>query len=198
MAEFTSDVTIEDVAIRDTNVSSAVDEPVRATILDMLAEGERTVAEIDEELSARGYDRTRNTVRHHVNELREAGLVEVARLEERRGATTKYYRANTIVLSYALPEGARDDVAEMAAEIAPDVASLVSNLEATHGETIDRIADEMAPCAHCRSQKYETYLLVTILRRAFVEGVVRGRREAGENGDGGEDRNGVGDGENGS
>lgn len=172
MSEFTSDVTIEDVAVRDTNVSSAVDEPVRATILDMLAERERSVAEIDEELSARGYDRTRNTVRHHVNELRDAGLVEVARLEERGGGTTKFYRANTIVLSYALPEDARADVAEMAAALAPEVADLVADLEDEYGETIDRIVDGMAPCEHCRTQKYETYLLLTVLRRAFVAGVV--------------------------
>ncbi|PCR91033.1 winged helix-turn-helix domain-containing protein [Natrinema ejinorense] len=173
MPEFTSDVTIDDIAVRDTNVSSAVDEPVRAMILDMLADTTLSVTEIDEELAGRGYDRTLNTVRHHVNELRDAGLVEVARLEERNGGTTKYYRANTIVLSYALPEDARADVDSMARELAPDVAALVADLEAAHGETLDRIADEMAPCEHCRSQKYETYLLLTILRRAFVAGTLR-------------------------
>lgn len=174
MTEFTSDVTVDDVAVRDTNVSNAVDEPIRAMILDMLAEAELSVAELDEELAARGYDRTRNTVRHHVNELRDAGLVEVARLEERSGGTTKYYRANTIVLSYAVPESRRADVERMADSVAPDVADLVADLEGEYGETIDRIVDEMAPCEHCRNQKYETYLLLTIFRRAFVEGVVRG------------------------
>ncbi|SDR08452.1 winged helix-turn-helix domain-containing protein [Natronobacterium texcoconense] len=175
MAEFTSDVAIEDVAVRDTNVSSAVDEPIRAMILDMLAEEALSVSDLDERLERRGYDRTLNTVRHHVNELRDAGLVEVARLEERGGGTTKYYRANTIVLSYAIPDDRREDVAAMAAEIAPEIAEIVSELEADHGESIERIADEMAPCEHCRSQKYETYLLLTILRRGFVEGVVRDR-----------------------
>ncbi|WP_265111968.1 winged helix-turn-helix domain-containing protein [Halosolutus halophilus] len=178
MAEFTSDVTVEDIAVRDTNVSSAVDEPVRAMILDMLAEAELSVADIDAELAGRGYDRTRNTVRHHVNELRDAGLVEVARLEERNGGTTKYYRANTIVLSYALPAGSQEDLDAMAHEIAPEIADLVGSLESEYGETIDRIVGEMAPCEHCRNQKYRTYLLSTVLRRAFVEGVVR--RDDGE------------------
>lgn len=173
MTEFTSEVTVDDVAVRDTNVSSAVDEPIRAMILDMLAEAELSVAALDDELEARGYDRTRNTVRHHVNQLRDAGLVEVARLEERGGGITKYYRANTIVLSYAVPDDARADVAEMADAIAPDVADIVADLEDEYGETIDRIVDEMAPCEHCRNQKYETYLLLTVLRRAFVEGAVR-------------------------
>ncbi|QCC60387.1 winged helix-turn-helix domain-containing protein [Natrinema thermotolerans] len=173
MAEFTSDVTIEDIAVRDTNVSSAVDEPLRAMILDMLAERARSVAEIHAALGERGYDRTPNTVRHHVNELRDAGLVEVARLEEEGGATTKYYRANTIVLSYALPDDADAAVAAMADEITPEVAALVAELREEYGEEIDRIVGEMAPCEHCRTQKYETYLLSTVLRRAFVAGTVR-------------------------
>ncbi len=173
MPEFTSDVTIDDIAVRDTNVSSAVDEPVRAMILDMLADTARSVTEIDAELAERGYDRTLNTVRHHVNELRDAGLVEVARLEERNGGTTKYYRANTIVLSYALPEDARAAVDSLARDLAPDIAALVADLETTHGDALERIADGMAPCEHCRSQKYETYLLLTILRRAFVAGTLR-------------------------
>lgn len=173
MAEFTSDVTVTDVAIRDTNVSSAVDEPVRAMILDALAEAERSVADLERELADRGYERTTNTIRHHVNELRDAGLVEVSRLEERGGGTTKYYRANTIVLSYALPDGADAVVDELARQIEPELDALVSNLEAAHGDTIDGLADEMAPCAHCRTQKYETYLLLSVLRRAFVRVAVR-------------------------
>ncbi|EMA41721.1 ArsR/SmtB family transcription factor [Halobiforma nitratireducens] len=183
MTEFTSDVTLEDVVVRDTNVSNAVDEPVRAMLLDMLADRERTVSELDSALERRGYDRTENTIRHHVNQLRDAGLVEVARLEERGGATIKYYRANTIVLSYGVPDDRREDVAAMAADIAPEITGIVADLEDEYGDHIERIADEMAPCEHCRGQKYETYLLLTILRRGFVEGVVReqnGAADAGE------------------
>jgi hypothetical protein len=106
MTEFTTDVGVRDVVVRDTNVSAAVDEPFRAMTLDMLAAESKTVADVHAELSDRVLRPVEAPVRHHVNELRDAGLVEVASLKERRGATTKYYRANTLVLSYALPEGA--------------------------------------------------------------------------------------------
>ena len=33
---------------------------------------------------------------------------------------------------------------------------------------IDTITAQMQPCEHCRTQKYETYVLLTVLRRAFV------------------------------
>jgi DNA-binding transcriptional ArsR family regulator len=168
MTEFTTDVRLTDIAVRDTNVSTAVDEPFRAMILDMLADDAMPVAAIHEELARRGFDRTENTVRHHVNELRDAGLVEVARLEERRGATTKYYRATTVVLSYSLPEGGDAVVDELAADVEPAVAELVDRLRSEHGEDLDELAASMAPCEHCSDQKYETYLLLTVLRRAFV------------------------------
>lgn len=170
MTEFTADVELEDIAVRDPAVSSAVDEPSRAMILDMLADREMTIGEIDVELADRGYDRTENTVRHHVNELRDAGLVEVARLEERRGGTTKYYRANTVVLSYELPERTLGDIEPLVDAAEPRVAALVADLRAEYGDVLEEIADEMAPCQHCRDQKYETYLLLTVLRRAFVRG----------------------------
>lgn len=171
IVEFASDVRIEDIAVRDTNVSKAVEEPLRAMILDMLAEEALAVGEIHDRLAERGYDRTENTVRHHVNELRDAGLVEISRLEEGRGGTKKFYEANTIVLSYAIPEGREDDITAMSEAIEPEIGTILDRLDANHGDLIDGIADEMAPCAHCRTQKYETYVLLTVLRRAFVSAV---------------------------
>ncbi|MFB6189775.1 MAG: helix-turn-helix domain-containing protein [Halapricum sp.] len=176
MVEFASDVRIEDIAVRDTDVSKAVEEPLRAMILDMLAEEALDVGEIHDRLAERGYDRTENTVRHHVNELRDAGLVEIARLEEGRGGTKKFYEANTIVLSYAIPDGRAEDVAAMSEAIEPEIAAILDRLEAEYGDVIDAIAGEMSPCAHCRTQKYETYVLLTVLRRAFV-GAVQDRSD---------------------
>jgi hypothetical protein len=60
MSEFTADVQLKDIAVRDTNLSDAVDEPFRAMILDMLADDAMTVSEIHEELENRGFDRTLN------------------------------------------------------------------------------------------------------------------------------------------
>jgi len=169
MSAFESDVELADIVVRDTDVSSAVDEPVRATILDMLAEQAMTVDEVHAVLDDRGFERTVNTVRHHVNELRDAGLVEVERLEERRGGTLKFYRANTIVLSYSVPEDSRAEIAEMADWMGARLAPLIDELLDEYGDDIERIADQMAPCEHCRTQKYETYLLLTVFRRGFVD-----------------------------
>lgn len=89
-------------------------------------------------------------------------------LEERRGGTSKYYRANTIVLSYRLPEGSDEAVTEMATRLEPQIEEIVALLRSEYGDDLREIATEMTPCDHCTTQKYETYLLLTVLRRAFV------------------------------
>lgn len=172
MSTFESDVELTDIVVRDTDVSSAVDEPVRAMILDMLADRAMTVDDVHEELTNRGFERTVNTVRHHINELRDTGLIEIERLEERRGGTLKFYRANTIVLSYSIPETSRDDISEMADWMSPRLEPLIEELLDEYGTDIKQIADQMAPCEHCHDQKYETYLLLTVLRRGFVSAYV--------------------------
>lgn len=159
---------IEDIAVRDTRVSDAIDEPMRAMILDILSEEALTAAEVHQRLDDRGIDRTENTVRHHINELRDAGLVDVVRFEEGRGGTTKYYSANTIVLSYSLPESADDAVEEMIDAIQPQLTDALATLDQEYEDEIEDIVADMPPCEHCQTQKFETYVLLTVLRRAFV------------------------------
>lgn len=159
---------LADIAVRDTRVSDAIDEPMRAMILDILADEGRTAGEVHDCLADRGIDRTENTVRHHINKLRDAGLVDVVRFEEGRGGTTKYYRANTIVLSYSLPDSADPAVEEMIGAVQPQLTDALATLTEEYEDTLGDIVADMQPCEHCRTQKYETYVLLTVLRRAFV------------------------------
>ncbi|WP_353633249.1 helix-turn-helix domain-containing protein (plasmid) [Halobacterium sp. NMX12-1] len=161
---------LEDIAVRDTRVSDAIDEPMRAMILDILADETLTASDVHERLADRGIDRTENTVRHHINELRDAGLVDVVRFEEGRGGTTKYYGANTIVLSYSLPDSADSAVEEMIDAIQPQITDALTTLTDEYDDEIKDIVTDMQPCEHCRTQKYETYVLLSVLRRAFVRG----------------------------
>ena len=159
---------LDDIAVRDPRVSDAIDEPMRAMVLDILSEEALTASEVHERLGNRGFDRTENTVRHHINELRDAGLVDVVRFEEGRGGTTKYYHANTIVLSYSLPDSADAAVEEMIDAVQPQITDALATLTDEYDDAIEGIIADMQPCEHCQTQKYETYVLLTVLRRAFV------------------------------
>ena len=104
MALLDSDVSIREVVTTDPEKARALDNDVRAKLLDMLVDEEMTIEEIHGELQRRGEEKAETTVRHHVNVLQDAGMVEISRLEEAGGGTRKYYRSNTRVFSYDLPE----------------------------------------------------------------------------------------------
>jgi len=99
MALLKSDVPIREVVTTDPEKAKALENDVRAKIIDMLADEEMTIEGIHEELQRRGEDKAETTVRHHVNVLKDAGMVEIARLEEAGGGTRKYYKSNTRMFS---------------------------------------------------------------------------------------------------
>src|ERR671911_263562 len=64
----------------------ALADPLRATILDLLLERAATVAEL-----AAAVKRPKSTVAHHVNVLRDAGLLRVVRTRRVRAIDERYY-----------------------------------------------------------------------------------------------------------
>ncbi|MFC4989264.1 winged helix-turn-helix domain-containing protein [Saliphagus infecundisoli] len=169
MALLESDVPIREVVTTDPEKAKALENDVRAKILDMLAEVEMTIEGIHEELQRRGEEKAETTVRHHVNVLKDADMVELARLEEADGGTRKYYKSNTRVFSYDLPEGADETLAGMQATATGELESLVETLYEEHGNEIERVAREMKPCEYCETQHYEEFVLRELLNRALID-----------------------------
>lgn len=164
-----SDVPIREVVTTDPEKAKALENDVRAKILDMLVDEEMTIEEIHEELTRRGEEKAETTVRHHVNVLKDAEMVEIARLEEAGGGTRKYYRSNTRIFSYDLPTNADETLAPAQATTTEELASLVENLYAEHGDEIEAVAQETKPCKYCETQHYEEFVLRELLNRSLIE-----------------------------
>ena len=169
MALLESDVSIREVVTTDPEKAQALDNDVRAKILDMLVDEEMTVEAMHEELQRRGERKAETTVRHHVNVLQDAGMVEISRLEEAGGGTRKYYRSNTRVFSYDLPEEGAETLAAACAAATEELGTLVETLYAEHGEEIEAVARETKPCEYCETQHYEEFILRELLDRALIE-----------------------------
>jgi len=169
MALLESDVPIREVVTTDPEKAKALENDVRAKILDMLATDEMTIEEIHDELHCRGEEKAETTVRHHVNVLKDAGMVEIARLEEAGGGTRKYYKSNTRVFSYDLPENSRDLLASAQATTTEELAGLIETLAEEHGDEIEAVAREMKPCEYCETQHYEEFVVRELLNRALIE-----------------------------
>ena len=169
MALLESDVPIREVVTTDPEKAKALENDVRAKILDMLSEEEMTIEAIHEELRRRGEEKAETTVRHHVNVLQDAGMVEIARLEEAGGGTRKHYKSNTRVFSYELPDDSDEALAEAQTTTTDELSDLVETLYAEHGDDIEAVARTMKPCEYCETQHYEEFIIRELLNQALID-----------------------------
>jgi DNA-binding transcriptional ArsR family regulator len=169
MSLLEEDVPVRNVITTDPQKAKALEQDVRAKILDMLADEELTIEEIHAELGRRGDQKAETTVRHHVNVLKDAGMVEIARLEEAGGGTRKYYKSNTRVFSYDLPDDAEERLAGARDQLRDDLHTVIADLLAAHSDDIEAVAREMKPCEYCKTQHYEEFIIRELLNRALTD-----------------------------
>jgi len=169
MALLESDVPIREVVTTDPEKAKALENAVRAKILDTLADEELTVEEIHEELKRRGEDKAETTVRHHVNVLMDAGMVEIARLEEVGGGTRKYYKSNTRVFSYDLPEDSERTLSAAQDQTTEELRTHLESLYEAYRDDIEAVAEDMKPCEYCTTQRYEEFIVRELLDRALLD-----------------------------
>lgn len=82
----------------------AIEDPARAKIMALLYKKSLSAEQISNELKKTGYKKALTTVRHHLEILKASGLVQIVKIEESRGAITKFYSTSTKLLGYQAPE----------------------------------------------------------------------------------------------
>jgi DNA-binding transcriptional ArsR family regulator len=169
MSLFEEDVPVQNVITTNPKKAKALEQDVRAKILDMLADEALTIGEIHAELERRGEQKAETTVRHHVNVLKDAGMVEIARLEEAGGGTRKYYKSNTRVFSYDLPDDAEERLTGARTQLRDELKTVIDALLEEHGDEIESVAKEMKPCEYCKTQHYEEFIIRQLLNRTLTD-----------------------------
>ena len=81
----------------------ALDDPIRGKIVELLNKKQLNVEQITRRLKKFGYKKAVTTIRHHIEILKDSGLIEIIKIEESRGAITKYYGSSTKILDFSLP-----------------------------------------------------------------------------------------------
>lgn len=142
MSMFEADVHPEGVLVAPPAAAEAVGNDLRATMLNLLADEALSVAALREALADRGEERAETTVRHHLDVLREAGLVELSRLEEVGGGMRKYYRATARVLPYEFPDET-DDLADAATVTRAGLSALLESLATNHADAVASVAADL-------------------------------------------------------
>ncbi|NIP62450.1 MAG: helix-turn-helix domain-containing protein [Nitrosopumilaceae archaeon] len=147
-----------------TNVGQAraLEDPARAKVIELLYRRAMTADQIAKELKKNGHKKALTTIRHHLEILKEAGLISIVKMEETRGAITKYYSTNIRLLGYEIPD---------------DFETRYSKQIETTSNKIEKILKNLTPKALPKSKKkrsgvdsenYSKYVLVEIVNRALT------------------------------
>jgi len=136
----------------------AIEDPARAKILEALYHNALNAEQISGELRKTGYKKALTTIRHHLDILKESGLIEVVRIEETRGAITKFYGTSTKLLDYAVP----DDFDSV-------YSKQIESAETKMGKILKSITPKTAKAKTKKSgEGYSQYLMLEIVNRAVT------------------------------
>ncbi len=134
----------------------AIEDPSRAKIMEILYRQSLSADQITRALKKAGYKKALTTVRHHLEILKNSGLIEVVKIEESRGAIKKYYGTSTKLLDFQTPE---------------DFDSKYSKVIDKTSTKIEKILTNLKPKTKSKSKKsteYSQYLVMEIMNRAMT------------------------------
>lgn len=149
------------------NEAKALSDEVRVFILDLLSEKPMSVYEIAEELKKRGMYKNINTIRYHIQVLKEAGLIDLVATKEVKGGVLKYYAAKRKVYPFEVPKDIEEALKPIAKQLYESLKKIVLDLIRNHGDTIVEIARKLKPCPYCITKHFVEYVILEALRYAL-------------------------------
>ncbi len=140
--------------------AKAIEDSTRTNILKILYKKELTAEQILGELKKTGYKKALTTIRHHLDILKNTGLIQIVKIQESRGAITKFYGTSTKLLEFNTPE---------------NFDSKYANLIKTTSGKIEKIVNNISQKTNSKNKKsnenenYNQYLLLEIVNRALTD-----------------------------
>ena len=122
------EITIDRIILTNYEVFKALDGPIRGKIVQLLHKKQLNVEQISRRLKKFGYKKAVTTIRHHVEILKYSGLIEIVKIEESRGAVTKYYGSSTKLLDFTLPLDFDKNYSKIITKTLPKLGKLVNSI----------------------------------------------------------------------
>lgn len=159
------DIKINKILATNVEQAKALDDPARIKILQVLYHKQLPTEQIVEELHKEGYKKATTTIRHHLDVLKEAGLVEIVKMEEVRGAVLKYYGTSVRILGNKLPPNFENEFSKTIADTSFKLEKVIKNISQSAGAKMKK----KGSTKNNSEQNYEDYLLVEIVNRAMTK-----------------------------
>ena len=135
----------------------AIDDPARAKIVEILYHRSLSADQISVSLKKHGFKKALTTVRHHLEILKNSGLIEIARIEESRGAITKFYSTSTKLLDFQTPEN-----------FDSTYSKIIDNTSTKIEKILKSLGPKTTKSKGKKSAEYSQYLVMEIMNRAMT------------------------------
>jgi len=157
------EIKVNRILITNIGQAKALDDVARIKILQSLYHNELSAEQIAGELYKTGYKKATTTIRHHLEVLKNAGLVEVVKMEESRGAVTKYYGTSVKLLGYEIPPNFDSDYSKTITDASMKIEKIINNITQKNLPKIRKKNSENHNESH-----YDEYILMEIVNRAVT------------------------------
>ena len=135
----------------------ALDDPIRGKIVELLNKKQLNAEQITRRLKKLGYKKAVTTIRHHIEILKDSGLIEIAKIEESRGAVTKNYGSATKLLDFSLP-----------ADFDENYSKIISKTSLKLAKVIGPILKNFSKTRKIQQINYNNYIVMEIMNRSLT------------------------------
>lgn len=147
----------------DIEQAKALDDEARIKILQILYHDELSAEQIAEGLHKNGCTKATTTIRHHLEVLKNAGLIDIVKIEEVRGAVMKYYGTSVKLLGYKTPPNFDSDYSKTITDASTKIEKIIKNIAQKNMSKIKKKNSENHNESH-----YDQYVMMEIVNRAVT------------------------------
>ena len=151
------EITVDKIIAANYEVFKALDDPIRGKIVQLLNKKQLNVEQITRRLKKFGYKKAVTTIRHHVEILKDSGLIEIAKIEESRGAVTKYYGSSIKLLDFTLP-----------LDFNKNYSNLILKTSLKLSKVIGPILKNFSKTRKIQQINYNNYIVMEIMNRSIT------------------------------
>ena len=151
------EISVDRIIVGNYEVFKALDDPIRGKIVQLLNKKQLNVDQITRRLKKLGYKKAVTTIRHHIEILKNSGLIEIIKIEESRGAITKYYGSSTKLLDFTLP-----------LDFDENYSKVISKTSLKLGKIIGTVLKNFSKTRKIQQINYNNYIVMEIMNRSIT------------------------------
>jgi DNA-binding transcriptional ArsR family regulator len=162
---FENEIRLKGVTTLGYQSAHALNDPIRVKILEILSHKQMTTEEIYKILRRAGHKKATTTIRHHLDTLKNAGLIEVTKMVEVRGAVRKYYMPTLRAFSYTPPN--LEKQCKLIGQTSSRLAKVLKSI--FEDEKFVTEINGKDTCNLCKGDHYKEYVAFEILNTALAK-----------------------------